>query len=132
MIGMKAASFTEKKLQILIVEDNEINCELLVHHLREIATLDIAYTGETAITKARKKKYDLILLDISLGVGKNGVEVFKVLKVQGCNKNTAVIAVTGSVIDSNQEEFLKVGFKGFLSKPFSKQELMDAITRVIP
>ncbi|MCX6287137.1 MAG: response regulator [Bacteroidetes bacterium] len=128
---MQTVSFTENHLRILIVDDNEINCDLLVYHLREMASSDIANSGEAAIAKARQNRYDLILLDISLGIGMNGVEVLNEMKVHGSNKNTPVIAVTGSVTESDQKEFLTAGFNGFLSKPFSKQELMDAIKSVI-
>ena len=128
---MQTVSFIENNLRILVVDDNEINCDLLLCHLKEIGSIDIAYSGESAISFAFNIKYDLILLDISLGIGMNGVEVLKEMKVQGMNKNTPVIAVTGSVTESDQAEFIKAGFNGFLSKPFSKQELIDAIKRVI-
>ena len=128
---MQPESFTKYTLHILVVDDNDINCDLLLYHLREISSIDIAYTGETAIVKICQNRYDLILLDISLGIGMNGVEVFKKMKVQGMNKNTPVIAVTGSVSESDQAEFITAGFNGFLSKPFSKQELMNAIQKVL-
>lgn len=129
---MKPESFTENNFHILVVDDNEINCDLLAHHLHDSATLDFAFSGETAIVKVCQNNYNLILLDICLGAGMNGVEVFKEMKVQGMNKNTPIIAVTGSVTESDQAEFITAGFNGFLSKPFSKQELIDAIKRVIP
>jgi CheY-like chemotaxis protein len=128
---MQAEFFTEKTLRILVVDDIEINCELLEHLLRDIASLDIAYSGETALVKVCQNTYDVILLDISLGMGMDGFEVLQEIKSQGRNKNTPVIAVTGSVTESYLGEFLIKGFKGFLSKPFTKQELMDAINKTI-
>lgn len=128
---MQAEFFTEKTLRILVVDDIEINCELLEHLLRDIASLDIAYSGETALVKVCQNTYDVILLDISLGMGMDGFEVFQEIKVQGNNKNTPVIAVTGSVTEWDEGDFLAKGFKGFLSKPFTKQELMDAINKTI-
>ena len=128
---MKTESFTENTLRVLVVDDNEINCDLLEIYLRKVASTDIAYTGETAVAKTRQEMYDLILLDIRLGKGMDGVEVLQEIKVQENNKHTPVIAVTAYATESDQGEFLAKGFNGFLPKPFTKQELMDAIKMTI-
>jgi two-component system, NarL family, sensor histidine kinase BarA len=128
---MQTDPFIKSNFRILIVEDNEINIELLVHHLREIAITDLAYTGETAIAQAFQIKYDLILLDICLGSGLDGFEVQKEIKSHGVNKDTPIIAVTGSTSQFDQGDFLVNGFQGCLSKPFTKQELMEVIQSVI-
>ena len=118
-------------LRVLVVDDNKVNCDLLVHHLHEFASVDVAYSGEDAMAKACQNQYDLILLDICLGAGMDGVEALKAIKNQERSKNTPVIAATGSFTDPDQDEFIEAGFDGFLSKPFTKQELMSAVQNIL-
>ncbi len=128
---MQPLSSSVKKMRILIVDDLDINCDLLVYFLKEIASLDIANNGEVAVTKANQNRYDLILLDICLGSGLDGFEVLKEIRSQACNSNLPIIAVTGSAAEFDTETFLEKGFSDFLPKPVSKKELLNAIAKVI-
>ena len=128
---METLSLDERKLRVLIVDDNKINCDLLMFYLCDIASLDIVYNGEDAVTKACQNRYDLILLDICLGSGIDGFEVLKRIRLLTSNYNLPIIAVTGSALEFEKEEFLDKGFSEFLPKPVSKKDLKDAIGKVI-
>ena len=121
----------EKKPRILIVDDMDINCDLLVFYLQQIASLDIAYTGEAAVIKAAQNSYDLILLDICLGSGIDGFEVLQEIRSQASNVDLPVIAITGSATEFERDDFLEKGFTEFLPKPVSKQELLNLIGKVL-
>ncbi len=128
---MLGGSSSEKKPHILIVDDIAINCELLVFYLQEIATLEIANEGESAVRKASQNNFDLILLDISLGYGMDGFDVLNEVRMQEHNRKIPVIAVTGSATELDREDFLEKGFTEFISKPVSKKELISAISKVL-
>jgi len=121
----------EKKLMILIVDDININCELLELLLDDIAVLDIANTGEDAVLKTLHNNYDLVLLDICLGPGMDGLQVLSEIRSQPRNTSLPVIAVTGSATEFEREDFLEKGFSEFVSKPVSKKELLFAIKKVL-
>ena len=116
---------------ILIVDDIHINCELLIFFLKEIAHLDVAYEGESAIQKAAMNNYDVILLDISLGRGLDGFDVLNEIRKQEHNRDIPIIAVTGSATEFDKSEFLEKGFTEFLAKPVSKNDLLAAIEKVL-
>lgn len=121
----------EKKLRILIVDDININCELLELLLDDIGVLDIANTGEDAVLKTLYTHYDIVLLDICLGPGMDGLEVLSEIRSQPGNINLPIIAVTGSATEFEREDFMEKGFSEFVSKPVSKKELLFAIEEVL-
>lgn len=129
---MSNISNFKEKLNILIVDDIAINCELLTFFLQDMALLGIAYDGESAVRKASENKYDLILLDISLGQGMDGFDVLDEIRKQQHNKTNPIIAVTGSATEFDRHDFMKRGFTEFLSKPVSKKELIAMIQQVLP
>lgn len=128
---MQNFSSGRENLSILIVDDIHINCELLVFFLNEIAHLDIAYDGASAVKKTATNNYHLILLDISLGRGMDGFDVLSEIRKQEHNKNIPIIAVTGSATELDRADFLEKGFTEFLAKPVSKKDLLTAIEQVL-
>lgn len=120
------------RLYILVVDDIQINCDLLEFYLRDIARLDFALDGETALQKTMKNSYDAVLLDISLGCGIDGFEVLRRIRRQKGNRKIAVIAVTGSATEFDKDQFLEMGFYEFLPKPVSKKDLLDVLATVFP
>jgi len=122
----------EPKLNILIVDDIDVNCDLLNYFLSGVASLDMATSGEEAISKTARKRYDLVLLDICLGPGIDGVEVMTRMTSQPGNDQLKIIAVTGSATEFERDDFLEKGFTEFLPKPVSKSELFSCLRKVFP
>ncbi len=85
------------------------------------AESDYSYTGKEAIEKINKNKYDLILMDIMMPE-LSGEETFKILK-EDKNFNIPVIALTADAISGAESKYKKLGFDGYLAKPFSKEQL---------
>ena len=70
------------KEHILVVDDEEDILELVRLHLaRDGYTVTLAATGEEALKKARRERFDLIVLDLMLP-GMDGLEVAKALKAE--------------------------------------------------
>lgn len=112
---------------VLLVEDNFINAEVIANFLTGRFTLDHAYNGASAVEMAQKKNYDIILMDINLGEGINGVEACQEIRKTERYKDTPIVAVTGYSILEEKENLLASGLSDYLSKPFDKKELLDLI-----
>lgn len=113
--------------EILLVEDNPGNRMLFKKYLSEYFIVDEAIDGLEAIAKAELKSYDLILMDIHLGAGIDGVEAFKRIKSFPKYKNTPVIAITAYGMTDDREKFIDAGFTDYLKKSIMRTELIETI-----
>lgn len=117
--------------EILIIEDNIININLITAFLKNICSVDYVLSGEAALEIAVKKKYSLILTDINLGSGINGIDSQKkIRKIKGY-ENVPNIAVTGYSTSEDRNEFLREGFDEFIPKPFTKVKLIKTIEKFV-
>ena len=122
---------TLDKPSILLVEDNEGNRKVFNRFLRNDFLVDNAEDGISAISKADLKKYDLILMDINLGPGIDGMEAFRrIRKLPNC-KEVPVIAVTAYTMQSDKQKFLNYGFTGYIQKTVMKEDLIAFIKSML-
>ncbi|MBV6512264.1 MAG: Sensor histidine kinase RcsC [Ignavibacteriaceae bacterium] len=115
------------KLKILLVEDNMINAEIVNRALRNQYLIDTAKTGSEAVKLVRKRNYELVLMDIHLGMGMNGIDVKEEIRRLPEYETVPIIAITGYVGEHEREILLTGGFDFFLSKPFKKDQLLEIV-----
>jgi signal transduction histidine kinase/CheY-like chemotaxis protein len=116
---------------LLVVDDNELNCELISGMLADSHhQLTFGTNGEEAVDKSGKLKPDIILMDLRLP-GKDGFQaVSEIRKIPGLEL-VPVIAVTASTI-LGQDPRVEQYFSSCLGKPFSKRELFDELAEFLP
>ena len=116
-------------LQILLVEDIELNVMVAKALLEKLGQyVDVAITGNEAITMAREKQYDLILLDIQLP-DMNGFDVANVLHEESLVEQTSIVALTANVIKTRQE-YLDNGMDEVISKPVKKSRIIEVFNNL--
>lgn len=119
---------TSAPVKILIVEDDESNIKVMKLFLRRmVADIDVSRNGEGAIELAKENKYDIIMMDINLGSGLNGVETTAKIRNLTQYKTTPIIAVTAYAFEKDKDEFLKEGFTNYLAKPYIGKDLISLI-----
>ena len=128
----RAADFNQlRSATLLVVDDNEINCQLVAslfadsHHRLVFGT-----NGREAVEKAREIGPDVILLDVRMP-GMDGREALEEIRRIPGLELTPVIAVTASSLMNDEREG-KERFSGYVRKPFSKRELFDEIAHFLP
>jgi two-component system, OmpR family, alkaline phosphatase synthesis response regulator PhoP len=115
--------------RILVVEDDRTLRQALTFNLtREGYDVSGAANGEQALTAARAQRFDLILLDVMLP-GMGGIEVLRVLRREGVATPVIVVSAKGDEID--RVVGLKVGADDYVTKPFSRPELLARIEAVL-
>lgn len=119
-----------KKPRILIVEDNEHNCELMEIYLRSGFDTDTVHSGKQAVKNAFMHQYDLILMDINLGPDMDGIQATREIRRMENYKNVPIIAVTGYSAFEEREKILAGGLNCVITKPFTREELVKAVTSV--
>ncbi len=117
--------------EVLIVEDNQVNMELTVMFLRDVCHTDKARDAQTAIRMAKEKLYDVILMDINLGPGMNGLEAAQEIKKIKGYEQTPIVAVTGYTMSGDREKMLQGGCTHYLPKPFDKKGIVRMVEEVL-
>ena len=118
------------KLKILVVEDNRDNREVITLFIRGIAALDFALNGEEALVKTEQNSYDIILMDINLGMGLSGIDVTKQLRQKEKYKSTPIVAVTAYSLVDDRQKILNAGCSHYVGKPFTRKELLELISNI--
>ena len=115
--------------RLLLVEDDPTLRQALAFNLsREGYEVAAAPDGESGLEAARGERLDLILLDVMLP-GMSGVEVLRVLRREGVTTPVIMLSAKGDEID--RVVGLKVGADDYVSKPFSRPELLARIEAVL-
>lgn len=122
---------SERPLNILLVENDEASIEVTKLFLRDVGKLVIAKTGNEALEIVNSNKFDLVLMDINLGKGLNGIEVTKQIRSMPDYENIPIVAMTAYAMIGDKEEFIKAGCTHYLSKPFKKDELIGLINEIM-
>ncbi|WP_152057211.1 response regulator [Aliarcobacter butzleri] len=115
-----------QKEKILIVENESIvalEIKRTLEHFNFEVT-DIAFDYKSAISSALSNKPDLILVDINLGKGKDGIEVVK--KIQTFY-DVPIIYLTAFCEDKIINKAIKTKPVSYLIKPFKREELKSNI-----
>jgi heavy metal response regulator len=109
-------------VRILVVEDERRIAAFIKQGLEEENyAVDVAYDGVEALDWASTVNYDLILLDVLLP-HKDGIEVCRELRAQGCGVPILMLTARDTVAD--RVRGLDSGADDYLVKPFAFQELL--------
>jgi DNA-binding response OmpR family regulator len=111
------------KKKIVIVDDFEESCQLMVDILS--VEFDCVYTcqSEKAIDLIQSEEPDIILMDYKMP-HITGIELCKIIKNTGGLQDTPIIFISGAVTSDERIETLEAGGDDFLSKPFHPKELL--------
>jgi two-component system response regulator MprA len=119
---------TRVKMRILVVDDDP---EIVSFVKRGLAyegyTVDTAADGKEALTKARDREPDLVVLDIMMP-GIDGIEVAKRLR-QGGDVPILMLTAKGTVTD--KVTGLESGADDYLVKPFAFDELLARVRALL-
>ena len=119
-----------KEHTILVVDDSRTNLQIIRDVLESHYTLQLALSGEMAIRFVRKKKPDLILLDLMMP-GMNGKETYTEIRKDPENSNIPIIFLTASQDEDVEVECLNLGASDFITKPIVPEILERRIGRTI-
>ncbi len=117
--------------QILTVDDNELNRELIITFLQEInIDTDIARGGKEALEKLSTKKYDILLLDMSMPE-MSGEEVIQEIRKNNDYPDLYVVAVTANAMKGDAQKYMEIGCDYYMSKPIDHEKLNNTILNLI-
>lgn len=122
---------TTKMSKILVVDDMPAQLELMCQYLAQSGyTIITAANGEEALAKAKKNAPDVIVTDWMMPI-MGGLDLCRQLKKKTETANIPIIACTVKNRDVDRLWAMKQGIQIYLTKPYTAEELIDAIQQVI-
>jgi CheY-like chemotaxis protein len=116
---------------ILIVEDNPVNQKLIAFLLARAGyTYEVAENGADALQRLDRSQFKLVLMDMMMPV-MNGYDATKAIRANPKLKNLPVIALTANAMKGEDEKCRAAGCSDYLAKPYSKDQILNAISILI-
>jgi DNA-binding NtrC family response regulator len=115
---------------VLVVDDEEDFLETLVNRLkkRDIDTAGVK-SGEEALEEMKKRPYDVVILDIKMPGGMDGIETLREMK--RIQPLAEVILLTGHASVETSIEGMKLGAFDYLLKPVKLEDLLKKLAEAI-
>jgi CheY-like chemotaxis protein len=114
-------------MKVLIVDDHHLNIKVTDILLRKSfgeIQIDSAENGQVAVGKARKEKYNFILMDINMPV-MDGVTAAALIKDK--DSSQVVVAVTAENLDRIKELYDELLFDHIFQKPVNSQNFSEVL-----
>ena len=117
---------------ILVVDDDALIRSLAVKTLQSAGyAVDESADGDDAVSKLRKKKFDLVVTDIVMP-GRDGISVTDHIRNSGLPVQViAMSACTDGGKTASALDFARYFAEDVIQKPFTKQQLIDTVNRVL-
>jgi CheY-like chemotaxis protein len=116
---------------ILIVEDDPKSLKLTRDLLKISGYTTIQATdGKQGLELAKAAKPDLILMDIMMPK-MDGYAACHGIKADPVTRNIPVVMLTAVGYELNKKLAERMGADGYVTKPFSRQELLDVINPLL-
>jgi two-component system phosphate regulon response regulator PhoB len=119
------------KTRVLVVEDDKDILELITVNLeRHQFVVQGVESGEAALKSLRKKKPDLVLLDLML-TGLDGLEVCRTIRGDPETAGLPIVMVTAKGEEADIVAGLELGADDYIVKPFSPRVLIARVKAVM-
>ena len=117
--------------RIFVVEDDSDIADLIVRYVEKAGWQAEAFaSGSQALTAARQKPPDCIVLDLMLP-GMDGLEVCRALRGDPATGAIPIIMLTARAEETDRIVGLELGADDYLAKPFSPGELVARVRALL-
>mgnify|MGYP001134380665 CR=1 FL=1 len=118
-------------INVLLVEDGDLNQEL-VREVLEMNGIEVtsAWNGQEALDVLKTSDFDAVLMDVQMPV-MDGYEATRQIRKQDKYKKLPVIAMTGNVMDQDEETAKESGMDDHIGKPIKFDLLLEKLSILI-
>jgi DNA-binding NarL/FixJ family response regulator len=119
-------------IRTLIAEDHQLvsqGLESMLESAEGLELVGIVTTGEQAVDRAKAGTVDVILMDVNMGQGMNGIDATREIKDEV--PQTKILILTMFTDPGTVAKAVKAGADGYLSKGASKETVVQAIMDVV-
>jgi hypothetical protein len=114
----------------ILVAENDYNSFLYVKKLFDNQNVEIIYAENSneMLQKIKISSPDLLIMDLNIS-GKNSLTCLD--EIKNSSIKTKIIAQTAYVVNGEKERCMNAGCDGFITKPFSREELFTQVQKVL-
>src|SRR6266566_3854866 len=117
--------------RMLIVDDNQTNRRILREMLAaEGINVDEASTAADGLEALRRVRYDLAILDVQMP-DMDGFQLATAVRTDKKIKRTNLLMLTSAGQRGDGERCRELGIRGYLTKPMSRSDLLEALGTVL-
>lgn len=118
--------------RVLVVEDSSAMRAFVRAALESDGDYDVvdAASGFEALRVLPREQFDLAVLDINMP-DINGLELIAFMRKTDPHKHTPLIVISTEASDRDRSRALELGANAFVAKPFTPEQLLDAVTSVL-
>ena len=127
---------TNRKIRILIAEDNDLNAEIAIELLTEVGVLvERASDGIICIDmlqKAGSEYYDVILMDIQMP-NMDGYKTTRIIRSMDdpVKASIPILAMTANAFEEDKKAAAEAGMDGHIAKPIDVSIIMEEIGKAL-
>ncbi|MDY6948816.1 MAG: response regulator [Pseudomonadota bacterium] len=127
LLAMRAR---EKRIRVLLAEDNLVNQKVGVKLLEKIGcTVDVAVNGKEAVRAWESGHFDVILMDCQMPE-MDGYEATRQIRArESASHRTPIVALTAHAMKGADEECRAAGMNDYITKPIDSELLRACIAR---
>ena len=114
----------DRKLKILVAEDNDSNFLLVRNILKDYDLLRVT-NGVEAVEEIRNERFDFVLMDLKMPV-MDGLVATR--KIREFNSDIPIVALTANAFDADRASAMDAGCNAFLPKPVKRKQLLELLS----
>ncbi len=119
---------SEKKIRILLAEDNLINQKVAIRMIEKIGyDIDCVINGKEAVDAVNTSIYDLVLMDMQMPEMDGIDATIAIRSTEQNGDRIPIIAMTANAMKGDKERCLDAGMDDYLSKPVNPKKLKEVI-----
>ncbi|MDP2304210.1 MAG: response regulator [Ignavibacteria bacterium] len=117
--------------KMLIVEDDNLSVSVMQRLFQNDFEIFSATSAKEFYEYFDNTVFDIVIMDISLRGGKNGLEIIEEINANPKYPRTPIICFTAHSHIEIKQKAIQVGVDHFLTKPVSNAVLMEAVQSLI-
>jgi CheY-like chemotaxis protein/HPt (histidine-containing phosphotransfer) domain-containing protein len=132
--SMLPAELPERRLHVLLAEDNAVNQRLAASLLeRRGHKVTIAANGRRALAAIRQEPFDVVLMDVQMPE-MGGFDATSAIRAweRETGSHVAIIAMTAHAMKGDRERCLAAGMDEYLTKPLDPRRLCALVEQMAP
>jgi two-component system, chemotaxis family, chemotaxis protein CheY len=121
----------DKSPVFLVVDDSDITRKMIKTALRSLnPVFREASSGLEALEQVMLRNYDVVMLDLNMP-DMHGLEVLRFMRSHKTLQKIPVLVVTTQLDVQMQAEVLSAGANGYITKPFSPEEILSKVKSLL-